>query len=83
MEQNNKTQEKEIKKLTNLGNDYDAEEEKDLTIDDIENAPDNPEELFSEPPTLDIDFDEEPTDDELKLEEMDLDLLNDDLAWKI
>ena len=48
MEQNNKTQEKEIKKLTNLGNDYDAEEENDLTIDDIENAPDNPEELFSE-----------------------------------
>ena len=80
MEQNNKTQEKEIKKLTNLGNDYDAEEEKDLTIDDIENAPVNPEELFSEPPTLDIDFDEEPTDDELKLEEMDLDLLNDDLS---
>ena len=80
MEQNNKTQEKEIKKLTNLGNDYDAEEEKDLTIDDIENAPDNPEELFSEPPTLDIDFDEEPTDDGLKLEEMDLDLLNDDLS---
>lgn len=80
MEQNNKTQEKEIKKLTNLGNDYDAEEEKDLTIDDIENAPDNPEELFSEPPTLDIDFDEEPTDDELKLEEMDLDMLNDDLS---
>ena len=78
MEQNNKTH--EIKKLTNLGNDYDAEEEKDLTIDDIENAPDNPEELFSEPPTLDIDFDEEPTDDELKLEEMDLDLLNDDLS---
>ena len=80
MEQNNKTQEKEIKKLTNLGNDYDAEEENDLTIDDIENAPDNPEELFSEPPTLDIDFDEEPTDDELKLEEMDLNLLNDDLS---
>ena len=80
MEQNNKTQEKEIKKLTNLGSDYDAEEEKDLTIDDIENAPDNPEELFSEPPTLDIDFDEEPTDDEVKLEEMDLDLLNDDLS---
>ena len=80
MEQKNKTQEKESKKLTNLGNDYDAEEEKDLTIDDIENAPDNPEELFSEPPTLDIDFDEEPTDDELKLEEMDLDLLNDDLS---
>ena len=80
MEQNNKTQEKEIKKLTNLGSDYDADEEKDLTIDDIENAPDNPEELFSEPPTLDIDFDEEPTDDELKLEEMDLDMLNDDLS---
>lgn len=79
MEQNKKTQEKEIEKINDAADDYEQEEEKDLTIDDIENAPDNAEELFSEPPTLDIDFDEEPTDDELKLEEMDLDLLNDDL----
>lgn len=55
------------------------EEEKEPTLDDIENAPDDLDELFSEPPLLDIDFDEEPTDDELKLEEMDVDKLSDDL----
>ena len=54
------------------------QEEKNLTIDDIENAPDDPDELFSEPPTLELDFDEEPTDDELKLEEMDMDKLSDE-----
>ncbi len=57
------------------------EEEKDLSIDEIENAPDDPEELFSEPPTLELDFDEEPTDDELKLEEMDIDQLNEDMNF--
>ena len=77
MEQNNNLKEKDIKKNREEAQ-YD--DERDLSIDDIENAPDNPEELFSEPPTLDIDFDEEPTDDELKLEEMDIDLLNDDLS---
>lgn len=56
-----------------------AEEEKDVTIDDIENAPDDIEGLFTEPPILDIDFDEEPTDDELKLEEMDVEKLNDEV----
>ena len=80
MEQNSKIKEKEVKNIQNPAEEYDPEEEKDITIDDIENAPDNPEELFSEPPTLDIDFDEEPTDDELKLEEMDIDALNDDLS---
>ena len=80
MEQNSKIKEKEVKNSQNPTEEYDSEEEKDITIDDIENAPDNPEELFSEPPTLDIDFDEEPTDDELKLEEMDIDALNDDLS---
>ncbi len=80
MEQNSKIKEKEVKNIQNPAEEYDSEEEKDITIDDIENAPDNPEELFSEPPTLDIDFDEEPTDDELKLEEMDIDALNDDLS---
>lgn len=82
MEQNSKIKEKEVKNIQNPAEEYDPEEEKDITIDDIENAPDNPEELFSEPPTLDIDFDEEPTDDELKLEEMDIDALNDDLSME-
>ena len=80
MEKNKKEQEKNLTGKEN--NDiYAQEEEKDLTIDDIENAPDDPEELFSEPPTFDIDFDEEPTDDELKLEEMDVDALSDDLNF--
>ena len=80
MEKNKKEQEKNLTGKEN--NDiYAQEEEKDLTIDDIENTPDDPEELFSEPPTLDIDFDDEPTDDELKLEEMDVDALSDDLYF--
>ncbi len=53
-------------------------EEKELTLDDIENAPEELEELFSEPPTLDLDFEDEPTDDDLKLEEMDVDKLSED-----
>ena len=82
MEKNKKTEENEkLKSNAVAGEDFDAEEEKDLTIDDIENAPDDPEELFSEPPTLDLDFDEEPTEDELKLEEMDVDALGDDLSF--
>lgn len=82
MEKNKKEQEKVIKKTeVSTEEGYDSEEEKDLTIDDIENAPDDPEELFSEPPTLDLDSDEEPTEDELKLEEMDVDALNDDLSF--
>ncbi len=57
-----------------------VEEEREQTLDDIENAPEDLEELFSEPPLLELDFDEEPTDDELKLEEMDVDHLEDDLT---
>ena len=56
------------------------EEDKKGTIDDIENAPDDLEELFSEPAVLDIDFDEEPSDEELKLEEVDVENLSDDLS---
>lgn len=56
-------------------------EEKEASIDDIENAPEDLEGLFSEPPTLDIDFDEEPTEDDLKLEEMDVDKLSDDMSF--
>ena len=76
MEKNKKIE--EIKEKTPSDADiFDTEEDRNLTIDDIENAPDDPDELFTEPPTLDIDFDEEPTDDELKLEEMDVDALDD------
>ena len=56
------------------------ENDKKETIDDIENAPDDIEELFTEPTVLDIDFDEEPSDEELKLEEVDVENLNDDLT---
>ncbi len=56
-------------------------EEKELTLDEIENAPEDIDELFSEPPTLDPDFNDEPTDEDLKLEEMDVDKLNDDLNF--
>ncbi len=58
-----------------------AIEEKELTLDDIENAPEDPDELFSEPPTLDPDFDDEPTDEDLRLEEMDVDKLNEDASF--
>lgn len=81
MEKNKKIEENEKIKPESAGEGLDAEEEKDLTIDDIENAPEDLEELFSEPPTLDLDFDEEPTEDELKLEEMDVDTINEDLSF--
>ncbi|MBO4732904.1 MAG: RNA polymerase sigma factor RpoD [Clostridia bacterium] len=58
------------------------EEDKKETIDDIENAPDDLEELFSEPTVLDIDFDDEPSDEELKLEEVDVENLSDDLSFE-
>ncbi len=54
------------------------ENEERNSIDDIENAPEDLDELFSEPPLLELDFDEEPTDDELKLEEMDVDKLSEE-----
>ncbi|MBO4694052.1 MAG: RNA polymerase sigma factor RpoD [Clostridia bacterium] len=56
------------------------EEDKKETLDDIENAPEDLEELFSEPTVLDIDFDEEPSDEDLKLEEVDVENLTDDIA---
>ena len=59
-------------------NDYLEQEERSLSIDEIENAPEDLDELFSEPPTLELDFDDEPTDDELKLEEMDVDKLSEE-----
>ena len=53
-------------------------ENKILSIDEIENAPDDLEALYDEPVLLELDYDEEPTDDDLKLEEMDLDSIDDD-----
>ncbi len=56
------------------------EEEKKDSLDDIENAPEDLEELLSDPSVLELDFDEEPTEDELKLEEVDVENLDDDVA---
>ncbi len=64
----------------NQVNNTESELEKEPTLDDIEN-PEDLEELFSEPPLLELDFAEEPTDDELKLEEMDLEKLDDDMSF--
>jgi len=75
---NKKKETKLEEKNPAVENDFYQEEEKGTTIDDIENAPEDPDELFSEPPILELDFDEEPTDDELKLEEMDVDKLSEE-----
>ncbi len=48
------------------------------SIDEIENAPEDLEELFEEPPLLDIDFDEEPTEEDLK--EVDVDQITEDVS---
>ncbi len=75
--------EKENKNLNNaeLGeNEYkDIQEERDISFDDLENAPDDLVELFEEPPILELDFDEEPSDDDLKLEEMNVENLDEDM----
>ncbi len=77
MDNNIKEEKKIIQTDLQTENEF-FQEEKDITIDDIENAPDDPNELFSEPPLLELDFDEEPTDDELKLEEMDVEKLSEE-----
>ena len=79
MEKKKNQKAEEIKK--ELPNDeFELENEKKDSLDDIENAPEDLDELFSEPPLLDIDFDEEPSDEDLKFEEMDVDYLDDDLT---
>ncbi len=79
------SEKKEIKIDENLETNDDAliDEEKKDSIDDIENAPDDLAELFEEPPTLEIDFDEEPSEDDLQLEEVDVEHLEDDEAFKL
>ena len=59
-------------------NGIDENEVKNDSIDDLENAPDDIDELFAEPPLLELD--DEPTEDDLKLEEMDMDNLDDDVT---
>ena len=75
-----KTKEKEVKEEVKEVDSFDAEAEKSdkiASIDEIENAPDDLEGLFDEPELLELDDFDEPSDDELKLEEMDLDQLDD------
>ena len=67
----------EIEEKDNLN--IEEESPKD-SLDDIENAPDDLSELDLEPTVLDLDFDEEPSEDDLKLEEVDVDNLDDDLS---
>ncbi len=75
--------EKENKKLNDTEldeNEYkDIQDERDISFDELENAPDDLVELFEEPPILDLDFDEEPSDDDLKLEEMNVENLDEDM----
>ena len=69
---------KDINGMDNFNMDVAAEEEKDTpSIDELENAPEDLEELFIEPTVLD--FDDEPSEDDLKLEEMDIENFEDDL----
>ena len=73
---------KGINKNDNLNindiNGIDENEVKNDSIDDLENGPDDIEELFTEPPLLELD--DEPTEDDLKLEEMDMDNLDDEVT---
>ena len=61
-----------------LNNEIEEMEPKEESIHDIENAPEDLEELFSEPTVLELDFDEEPTEDELKEVDVDVDALVED-----
>ena len=73
------TKEENIIKEEKFENDIQNEEVSAVSFDDIESAPDDISGLFEEPPILDVDFDEGPTDDELKLEEMSVDIIDDDI----
>ncbi|MCQ2449922.1 MAG: RNA polymerase sigma factor RpoD [Clostridia bacterium] len=56
-----------------------ADEFGEKSFDALESGPQDLDELMTVPPTLDIDFEEEPSEDELKLEEMDVENIQDDL----
>ncbi len=52
----------------------------DGEFDDFGTPPDDLDALTSEPPLLDLDFDKEPTEDDLKLEELDAEQLETDIT---
>ena len=62
-----------------LSEELDELEPKEESILEIENAPEDFDELFEEPPILELDFDEEPTEAELK--EVDIESLEDDTSF--
>ena len=71
--------EKDVKQLdTELDN---AEQEEMTAFDDLEPDADELNELFDETPILDLDFEEEPSEDDLKFEEMNLDAIEDDMNF--
>jgi len=57
------------------------EHEEYTSLDELEPAPEELNELFEETPILDIDFDEEPSEDDLKLEEMNNDNIEEDMSF--
>ena len=73
-------EDKKIKDVIENSEEVKNEEEADISFDDIEAAPDDLGELFNEPPLLDL-FDDEPSEDDLKFEEMNVDAIEDDLNF--
>ncbi len=63
-----------------LSDEIDELEPKDESILEIENAPEDFDELFTEPPILELDFDEEPTEEELK--DVDIEQFEDDSSFE-
>ena len=78
--------EKENKKLSAVDKnemDYkDFPEDQEVSFDDLEPAPEELGELLEEPLILALDYDEEPSDDDLKLEEMNVDNLEEDMNFE-
>ena len=70
----------EVKEVAEMDS-YEVDKGDKLSIDEIENAPENLEELYDEPVLLELDYDEEPADEDLKLEEMDLEQLDYDMSF--
>ena len=71
-------EDKKIKDVVENTEEVKNEEETDISFDDIEAAPEDLGELFNEPPILDL-FDDEPSEDDLKFEEMNVDAIEDDI----
>lgn len=73
---------KKVKTNESIEQEYkDLPEEQEIAFDDLEPAPEELGDLFEEPPILDLDFDE-PSEEELKLEEMNVDNLDDDVNFE-